>query len=42
LVNKNHEIGNKTELTVVQAVVREGDSLCAESDERGGGRPAGY
>ncbi|XDV16848.1 hypothetical protein PO909_016373 [Leuciscus waleckii] len=42
LEEKNHKIKNNTELTAVQAVVREGDELCAESDERKGGRPAGY
>ncbi|XP_077054039.1 glutathione hydrolase 1 proenzyme-like [Siphateles boraxobius] len=43
LTQKNHHIEGNTELTAVQAVVREGDKLCAESDERNGvGRPAGY
>ena len=28
--------------SVVQAVVRQGDRLCAESDPRKGGYPAGY
>lgn len=43
LTQKNHV----TELlpvpdSVVQAVVRQGDLLCAESDPRKGGYPAGY
>ncbi|XDV16800.1 hypothetical protein PO909_016338 [Leuciscus waleckii] len=42
LEEKNHTIKNNIELTAVQAVVREGDKLCAESDENNGGRPAGY
>ncbi|KAG1955837.1 glutathione hydrolase 1 proenzyme-like [Pimephales promelas] len=37
-----HEIKNSSEISVVQAIVREGDSLCAESDYRKGGYPAGY
>ncbi|XP_048036270.1 glutathione hydrolase 1 proenzyme-like [Megalobrama amblycephala] len=39
---KNHNIDNKTELSVVQAVVRQGDKICAESDKRNYGFPAGY
>ncbi|XP_073698631.1 glutathione hydrolase 1 proenzyme-like [Garra rufa] len=44
---KNHTIyhtslSDKTSLSVVQAVVREGDKICAESDYRNHGCPAGY
>uniref|UniRef100_A0A672K543 Gamma-glutamyltranspeptidase 1-like n=1 Tax=Sinocyclocheilus grahami TaxID=75366 RepID=A0A672K543_SINGR len=42
LKKKNHSICNNTELTAVQAIVREGDEVCAESDYRKGGYPAGY
>ncbi|KAK7161027.1 hypothetical protein R3I94_003867 [Phoxinus phoxinus] len=42
LMQKKHNIEDNTELTSVQAVVREGDKLCAESDQRNGGRAAGY
>lgn len=43
LVQKNHVtqlLG--TPDSVVQAVVRQGERLCAESDPRKGGYPAGY
>uniref|UniRef100_A0A8C2Q8M7 Uncharacterized protein n=1 Tax=Cyprinus carpio TaxID=7962 RepID=A0A8C2Q8M7_CYPCA len=39
---KNHTIFHNAEVAVVQAVVREGDKVCAESDYRKGGYPAGY
>ncbi|XP_058644255.1 glutathione hydrolase 1 proenzyme-like isoform X1 [Onychostoma macrolepis] len=42
LRQKNHNIFHNTEVSVVQAVVREGDEVCAESDCRKGGYPAGY
>uniref|UniRef100_A0A672LV69 Gamma-glutamyltranspeptidase 1-like n=1 Tax=Sinocyclocheilus grahami TaxID=75366 RepID=A0A672LV69_SINGR len=42
LKKKNHSIFHNTELTAVQAIVREGDEVCAESDYRKGGYPAGY
>jgi len=37
-----HEIKNSSEISVVQAIVRERDFLCAESDYRKNGTPAGY
>ncbi|XP_056128100.1 glutathione hydrolase 1 proenzyme-like [Rhinichthys klamathensis goyatoka] len=40
--NMKHEIKNSSEISVVQAIVREGGLLCAESDYRKGGYPAGY
>lgn len=43
LVQKNHviqQLGSPD--SVVQAVVRQGEQLCAESDPRKGGYPAGY
>ncbi|KAK2915690.1 hypothetical protein Q8A67_000064 [Cirrhinus molitorella] len=42
LKQMKHNIGNKTELSSVQAVVQEGDQICAESDYRNYGSPAGY
>ncbi|XDV31417.1 hypothetical protein PO909_034106 [Leuciscus waleckii] len=39
---KSHNIHHNTSLSVVQAVVRQRDKLCAESDFRKGGYPAGY
>lgn len=43
LAQKNHVTQLlRTPDSVVQAVVREGEKLCAESDPRKGGYPAGY
>lgn len=43
LVQKNHVTQLlPTPDSVVQAVVRQGERLCAESDPRKGGYPAGY
>lgn len=43
LVQKNHVTQQvKSPDSVVQAVVRQGEHLCAESDPRKGGYPAGY
>lgn len=43
LVQKNHVTEVlRTPDSVVQAVVRQGGRLCAESDPRKGGYPAGY
>ncbi|KAL1277217.1 hypothetical protein QQF64_023890, partial [Cirrhinus molitorella] len=42
LKKMKHNIGNKTELSSVQAVVREGEQICAESDYRNYGSPDGY
>lgn len=43
LVQKNHVTQLlRTPDSVVQAVVRQGERLCAESDPRKGGYPAGY
>lgn len=43
LVQKNHGIRQlRSPDSVVQAVVRQGEHLCAESDPRKGGYPAGY
>ncbi|XP_075881745.1 gamma-glutamyltransferase 1a [Nelusetta ayraudi] len=43
LVQKNHVTEFlRTPASVVQAVVRQGERLCAESDPRKGGYPAGY
>uniref|UniRef100_A0A8C1P3S0 Gamma-glutamyltransferase 1a n=1 Tax=Cyprinus carpio TaxID=7962 RepID=A0A8C1P3S0_CYPCA len=43
LVQKNHVTElERTPGAVVQAIVRQGDKLCAESDPRKGGYPAGY
>lgn len=43
LVQKNHVTQLlRTPASVVQAVVRQGERLCAESDPRKGGYPAGY
>ncbi|XP_067259148.1 glutathione hydrolase 1 proenzyme-like isoform X1 [Chanodichthys erythropterus] len=47
LKQKNHNIIQNTcytskTLSVVQAVVRQGDKICAESDRRNYGSPAGY
>uniref|UniRef100_A0A8C6LFF7 Glutathione hydrolase n=1 Tax=Nothobranchius furzeri TaxID=105023 RepID=A0A8C6LFF7_NOTFU len=43
LAQKNHVTQLlRTPDSVVQAVVRQGDQLCAESDPRKGGHPAGY
>eukprot|EP00066_Takifugu_rubripes_P008451 XP_003974637.1 PREDICTED: gamma-glutamyltranspeptidase 1 [Takifugu rubripes] len=43
LVQKNHVTQQlKSPDSVVQAVVRQGEQLCAESDPRKGGYPAGY
>lgn len=43
LVQKNHVTRMlQTPDSVVQAVVRQGERLCAESDPRKGGYPAGY
>uniref|UniRef100_A0A8C1QG44 Uncharacterized protein n=1 Tax=Cyprinus carpio TaxID=7962 RepID=A0A8C1QG44_CYPCA len=39
---KNHTIYHNTSLSVVQAIVRQGDKICAESDHRNYGYPAGY
>ncbi|KAG1935378.1 glutathione hydrolase 1 proenzyme-like [Pimephales promelas] len=39
---KNHIIIKAPSLGKVQAVVRQGNRICAESDRRKGGRPAGY
>ncbi|XP_043115292.1 glutathione hydrolase 1 proenzyme-like isoform X2 [Puntigrus tetrazona] len=39
---KNHIIYHNTALSVVQAIGREGDKICAESDHRNYGYPAGY
>ncbi|TRY54471.1 hypothetical protein DNTS_009187 [Danionella cerebrum] len=42
LEEKGHIMGKKTEPTVAQLIVRHADKLCAVSDERKGGSPAGY
>jgi len=42
LKQKNHIIIKESSLGKVQAVVRQGNKTCAESDYRKGGRPAGY
>ncbi|XP_016118197.1 gamma-glutamyltranspeptidase 1-like [Sinocyclocheilus grahami] len=42
LRQKNHTIFHNAEVSVVQTIVREGDKVCAESDCRKGGYPAGY
>ncbi|KAL0153505.1 hypothetical protein M9458_051119, partial [Cirrhinus mrigala] len=42
LRQKNHSIFHNAGLSAVQAVVREGGKVCAESDCRKGGYPAGY
>uniref|UniRef100_A0A672MMV3 Glutathione hydrolase n=1 Tax=Sinocyclocheilus grahami TaxID=75366 RepID=A0A672MMV3_SINGR len=43
LAQKNHVTElQRTPGAVVQAIVRQGDKLCAESDPRKGGYPAGY
>ncbi|KAL1281511.1 hypothetical protein QQF64_000314 [Cirrhinus molitorella] len=42
LRKKNHIIFHKAELSDVQAIAREEDKICAESDCRKGGYPAGY
>lgn len=43
LAQKNHVTQMlRTPDSVVQAVVQQGDRLCAESDPRKGGYPAGY
>ncbi|XP_064210183.1 glutathione hydrolase 1 proenzyme-like isoform X3 [Anguilla rostrata] len=43
LAQKNHVTElHQTPGSVVQAVVRQGDHICAESDPRKGGYPAGY
>lgn len=43
LAQKNHVTQLlRTPDSVVQAVVRQGERLCAESDPRKGGYPAGY
>ncbi|KAL0153553.1 hypothetical protein M9458_051167 [Cirrhinus mrigala] len=39
---KKHTIDHNIALSVVQAIVREGDKICAESDSRNYGYPAGY
>ncbi|XP_050957285.1 glutathione hydrolase 1 proenzyme isoform X1 [Labeo rohita] len=42
LMMKKHTIYRNTVLSVVQAIVREGDKVCAESDHRNYAYPAGY
>ncbi|RXN31306.1 gamma-glutamyltranspeptidase 1-like protein [Labeo rohita] len=42
LMMKKHTIYRNTVLSVVQAIVREEDKVCAESDHRNKGYPAGY
>ncbi|KAL0153511.1 hypothetical protein M9458_051125 [Cirrhinus mrigala] len=42
LMLKNHTIYHNTSLSVVQAIVREGGKVCAESDHRNYAYPAGY
>nr|XP_017212376.1 gamma-glutamyltranspeptidase 1-like [Danio rerio] len=42
LEQKYHVIGNKTEVSVVQVIDREKDKVCAVSDHRKYGNPAGY
>ncbi|KTG20891.1 hypothetical protein cypCar_00026719, partial [Cyprinus carpio] len=43
LAQKNHVTElQRTPGAIVQAIVRQGDKLCAESDPRKGGYPAGY
>ncbi|XP_067298515.1 glutathione hydrolase 1 proenzyme-like, partial [Pseudorasbora parva] len=42
LKQRSHNILNNTETSVVQAAVRQEDTICAESDKRKDGRPAGY
>ncbi|XP_077053899.1 glutathione hydrolase 1 proenzyme-like [Siphateles boraxobius] len=42
LKQKNHIIIKVSSLGKVQAVVRQGKKICAESDHRKGGRPSGY
>ncbi|KAK2909488.1 hypothetical protein Q8A67_005325 [Cirrhinus molitorella] len=42
LRKKNHSIFHNAGLSAVQAVVREEDKVCVESDCRKGGYPAGY
>ncbi|XP_048051038.1 glutathione hydrolase 1 proenzyme-like isoform X2 [Megalobrama amblycephala] len=42
LKKKNHTIFHNAEESVIQAVVQQGEKLCAESDCRKGGYPAGY
>ncbi|XP_058644325.1 glutathione hydrolase 1 proenzyme-like isoform X2 [Onychostoma macrolepis] len=39
---KNHIIYHNISLSVVLAIVRQGDKICAESDNRTHGHPAGY
>ncbi|RXN15266.1 gamma-glutamyltranspeptidase 1-like protein [Labeo rohita] len=39
---KNHDIYNNTAISAVQAVVQQENKVCAESDDRKGGYPAGY
>ncbi|KAI2668899.1 Glutathione hydrolase 1 proenzyme [Labeo rohita] len=39
---KNHDIYNNTAISAVQAVVQQDNKVCAESDDRKGGYPAGY
>lgn len=42
LAQKNHVTKLQNFTAVVQAVVRQDDEICAESDHRKGGHPAGY
>lgn len=42
LQQKNHVINSTDPFSMVQAVVRQDDQICAASDDRKGGKPAGY
>lgn len=42
LEQKNHVIKLQNSTAVVQAIVRQNDQICAESDPRKGGKPVGY
>lgn len=42
LRQKNHEIKLNESVAEIHVAVRQGDRICAESDKREGGYPAGY